>query len=276
MPELPEVETIVRRLRPRLVGRMLTDVESSWPRQMRPDLDTVRRGLRGQRVKALDRLGKYLIFQLDSGYLSIHLRMSGRLEWASEREGRADHVRAVFRFAKGEALLFSDARKFGRIEYLNDLGELESRLGLDPLGAAFTERALAARLKSHARQLKPLLLDQSVVAGLGNIYTDESLFRAGLHPLRRSNTLEFHEVRKLHRSIGAVLRRAIRENGTSIDWIYPGGGMQEYLRVYGREGESCFRCGGAIQRLVVGQRGTHVCPNCQPEFQPSERCRAKS
>ena len=159
---------------------------------------------------------------------------------------------------------FCDARKFGRIQHTTDLAAATADLGIEPLGRGFTLGALRGRLDGRARRLKPLLLDQTVIAGLGNIYTDEALFRARLHPLTPGNRLKPGDVAALHRSIRAVLREAIRYHGTSIDWIYPGGWMQKRLRVYGRAGEPCRSCRTPIAYLRVAQRGTHICPRCQP------------
>jgi formamidopyrimidine-DNA glycosylase len=282
MPELPEVHTIVRALRPRLVGRRVVGFESRWPPQAMPDVRTVRDGIVDRAIRDLTRRGKFIVFSLnDGGFLLVHLRMSGRLEWSLPRAdppSRATepsparepsraveppHVRAVWKLDDGRRLLLCDARKFGRIVYTRDLQAATSGLGAEPLSPAFTPLRLARLLHARARQLKPLLLDQSVIAGLGNIYTDEALFRAGLHPATRSDRLRTEQIATLHGAIRQVLRAAIRRNGTSFDWIYPGGRMQDHLLVYGRAGEPCRRCGATIRAIRVAQRGTHVCPRCQ-------------
>jgi formamidopyrimidine-DNA glycosylase len=193
----------------------------------------------------------------------IHLGMSGRLEWEHGHIIEPDHLRAAWKLSGGARLLFCDARKFGRIKYTRDPNEALGRLGLEPLARNFTVDALVETLQSRSRQLKPLLLEQSAVAGLGNIYIDEALHRARLHPLVRSDQLRRTEIRRLHQSIQRVLREAIRRCGTSFDWAYPGGTMQGHLRAYGRKGLPCHRCGAAIARILVGQRSTHFCPACQ-------------
>jgi formamidopyrimidine-DNA glycosylase len=200
----------------------------------------------------------------DGAHLLVHLRMSGRFEWLVDHEPAPRHVRSTWEFDDGSRLLFCDARKFGRVTYTRDLDAETAGLGPEPLNRGFTAGVLGDLLRRRKRQLKPLLLDQTVIAGLGNIYTDEALFRAGLHPARRSDGLSDEQVRRLHAAIRQVLRLAIRNHGTSIDWIYPGGWMQERLLVYGRTGESCRTCGTPIVALRVAQRGTHVCPRCQP------------
>ncbi len=263
MPELPEVETVVRQLRAGLVGRRFTAFASHWPRQCSPGPREVEAGIVGRSCVALERRAKYIVARLDDGAaLLIHLRMSGRLAWAGDGEPPR-HVRAEFQLDRGR-LLFDDARKFGRVVYAADAAVATAALGAEPLAPGFTAARLARLLAGRERQIKPLLLDQAVVAGLGNIYVDEALFAAGIHPTTPANRLDRAAVGRLHRAIRAVLRAGIRHNGTSFDWIYPEGRMQQHLRVYGRAGESCLACGTPIERLRIGQRGTHVCPRCQP------------
>jgi formamidopyrimidine-DNA glycosylase len=274
MPELPEVETIVRSCRPRLVGRVVEDFEARWARQVRPDPETVRAALRGATVTAVGRRGKHIVIELGSsavpgaplgpaGWLLVHLRMSGRFEWLTAAAPEPGHVRAVWSLDDGARLALCDARKFGRIGFTRDLAAELSGLGPEPLDEAFTPAVLAALLRGRSRAVKPLLLDQSVVAGLGNIYTDEALHRAGIHPLTPAARLRPRAVAALHEAIRHVLTEGIRHNGTSLDWIYPDGEMQDFLLAYGRTGQPCPRCGAPIEALRVGQRGTHVCPRCQ-------------
>ncbi len=265
MPELPEVETIVRMFRPDVVGRRIIDFDSRWRRNVLPRFDQVRQRICGRVVRALERRAKFIIFHLDDGgALLVHLRMSGRFECRTAAEPEPRHVRALWSLDDGRQLLFCDARKFGRIAHADDWVAATCDLGPEPLDPSFTPSVLGAALHRRHRQLKPLLLDQRVIAGLGNIYADESLFRARLHPLLRSDRLRDVHVRALHRAIQTVLRRAIDRHGTTIDWIYPGGEMQNHLAVYGRTGEPCPRCRTPIVALRVGQRGTHICPSCQP------------
>ena len=266
MPELPEVETIIRQVRPGLVGRRIRQFRTRWPRQVRPTADSVQAAIHGQRIEDLSRRGKLIVFHLSGGaHLLLHLRMSGRLEWLGADGVEPSHVRALWRLQGDPAatLLFCDARKFGRISWTDDLPAALAHLGPEPLDQGFGPRQLAERLVGR-RAIKPLLLDQSRLAGLGNIYVDESLFRARLHPLRRACDLSAAQVEALWQAIRATLQEAIRHNGTSIDWIYPQGKMQAYLRVYGRAGQPCPRCGAGLVKLHVAPRGTQVCPRCQP------------
>jgi formamidopyrimidine-DNA glycosylase len=272
MPELPEVETIARALRegsarrgPSVVGRTIAAVTVRWPRHIaRPAPAEVRRRLPGQVVQTVSRRGKYLIFQLSQDTLLIHLKMSGDLTVVHAEAAPDKHAHTIFHFTDGWELRFSDTRKFGKVFVVPQAEAVTGPLGPEPLDAAFTARELGERLAARRRALKPLLLDQAFLAGVGNIYADESLHRAGLHPLRRSDTLKPEEVRALWRAIRQSLRAGLRHNGASIDWQYRGGGFQNHFRVYDRAGEPCQVCGTAIRRIVVGQRSTHFCPHCQP------------
>lgn len=272
MPELPEVETIVRNLRsdlessPSLVGRRILSVRTSWPRHIvEPDLDEFHTRLRDRRITGIERRGKYIVIQLEDLTLLIHLRMSGDLSLVPDGHQPGRYDRTVFQISGGWELRFSDARKFGRIHLTVDPSTVLGDLGPEPLSKSFRSADLANILRSRRRQLKPLLLDQTVLAGVGNIYADEALHRAGLHPLRRSDRLTDQEIHRLWKSLRAALRHGIKTNGASIDWVYQGGSFQDQLRVYGREGEPCTTCGGEITRIIVGQRGTHLCLSCQPE-----------
>lgn len=300
MPELPEVETVVRVQGPRMRGRTITRVEFRWPRQAQPSVAEVATGLEGATIVAVRRRAKFIVAELRrdgraAGWMLIHLRMSGRLTWADEpmhapsdepaskpagestdestdeSTVEPSHTRVLFEFSDGARLCFCDARKFGRVFFLHDLETIESTCGVEPLERAFTAARLAALLMERRQRLKPFLLDQRRVAGLGNIYADEALFRAGLHPLRTTDSLRVAEIDALHASIRSVLREAIRNNGTSFDWIYPEGRMQEFLRVYGRGGKPCRVCGREIRAIRVGQRGTHFCPGCQPPPRAARR-----
>jgi formamidopyrimidine-DNA glycosylase len=268
MPELPEVEVIARGLRTRVVGRTIRRFRASWERQVAPSIAVVQRALRGATITQVTRRGKWIALYLDKPtnaalVLAVHLRMSGHLAWESDVSSEPAYVRASWEFEGGERLLFCDARKFGRIELLTNIETLDRKLGLEPLGPAFTVSALSALCSKRARALKPLLLDQTLIAGLGNIYTDEALFRARLHPLERADRLGAAAIRSLHRAILRVLREAIQNNGTSFDGVYPGGRMQRSLLVYGRKGQPCRRCKTPIAYFRVAQRGTHLCPRCQ-------------
>ncbi len=265
MPELPEVETICRRLRASCLGAHITDARVLWRRTLAtPAPQRFRARIRGQSVRTVDRRGKFVLLGLSRDWLVIHLRMSGRICLERNRPTLPAHTRLVLRLRGGQRMLLRDPRKFGRVWLTSDPAELLAPLGPEPLDARLTADAFHARLSGHRRQLKTLLLDQTFLAGLGNIYVDESLHRAGLHPRRRSSAVTGSEARRLWRSIRQVLRAAIRCNGTSFDAVYGGGDFQRCLWVYGRAGQPCRRCRTPILRTVVGQRGTHYCPHCQP------------
>ncbi len=272
MPELPEVETVARELReggrtrgPSVVGRTIARVTVRWPRHIaRPAPREVQARLPGQSVQAVGRRGKYLVFQLSRDVLLIHLKMSGDLEMKPAGAPPDKHAHTIFQFDDGWELRFTDTRKFGKVFVAARAEDVTGALGPEPLDPAFTAGQFAARLAAKSRPLKPLLLDQTFLAGVGNIYADESLFLAGLHPLRRSDGLRPDEAHALWRAVRRALRAGLRHNGASIDWAYRGGGFQNHFHVYGRAGEPCHRCGTPIRRIVVGQRSTHFCPHCQP------------
>ncbi|TFH37115.1 MAG: DNA-formamidopyrimidine glycosylase [Anaerolineales bacterium] len=271
MPELPEVETIVRSLRngkagPGLIGQSIRRVRTTWPRHIEhPSPATFKRKIRDRTIMDVSRRGKYLVFLLDEGSLLIHLRMSGDLHMSPTACELGPYEHTWFELKNGWDLRFSDARKFGRIGWYREPGVVLDRLGPEPLDPSFTPRVLQQRLETRSRQLKPLLLDQFFIAGLGNIYVDEALHRANVHPLRLSNSLDQGETEALWRGIRDALYDGIDHNGASIDWVYRGGEFQNHFRVYQRAGENCDVCGTPIQRIIVGQRGTHFCPTCQLE-----------
>ncbi len=277
MPELPEVETVVRQLRPLLVGRTVTGAEVLWARTIaRPSVRSFRGQLVGRRFTALDRRAKYLIATLDDGRLLVgHLRMTGRFfvravagrPEAGEPDGK--FVRVSIGLDGGRELVFSDVRKFGRLALVSALADALPELGPEPLSPEMDGAWLAAALAARRRMLKPLLLDQSFLAGLGNIYVDESLHRAGLHPLQRSERVSRQRAGVLAEAIRDILSRAIAAEGSSFDTFYrtpegQPGAFQDEFAVYGRGGKPCRACGTPIRRIVVGQRGTHFCPRCQP------------
>ncbi len=285
MPELPEVETIVRKLRngdpverglpayPSPVGYTITRAWIDWPRIAYPSMQRVVNELPGHRIQSIGRRGKYIVFSLASStgdgsegpaYLLIHLKMSGRLDVLTAETPRSKYVHFLFVLDNGYELRFSDARKFGRVYLVSDPDEITGALGPEPLDEAFTLKAFRALIAAKSGALKPLLLNQTFIAGIGNIYADEALWRARLHPLRPAGSLSPAEVAALYRGIRSALAEGIRREGSAIDWVYPQGEYQNYFRVYGRTGELCRRCRTAIQRIVVGQRSTHFCPCCQP------------
>ena len=275
MPELPEVETVARQIAPHVCGRTITGVRVLWERTLGGSTrHAFGRAARGLTIDRVGRRGKHVVLETsrrgrDAGALIVHLRMTGRLVPGEPPGARGPHTRVVLALDDDTALRFDDPRKFGRVSYTRDPAVFFADLGIEPLGDEFTGAWLAALLRSRRRALKPLLLDQSVIAGLGNIYVDESLHRAGLHPRQPSAHVPRDKALRLHRAIRSLLRRAIERRGTSFDAAYrtpegEPGAYQERLRVYGREGEPCRGCGRSIRRIVVGQRGTHLCTSCQP------------
>jgi formamidopyrimidine-DNA glycosylase len=271
MPELPEVETVARELRPQLIGRRFLDAVVGWPRTLAaPDPGTFMDRLAGQTVVEVGRRGKYILILLDSGdTLIVHLRMTGNLAVLRDDDPACTdvHVRACFALAGGDRLVFTDARKFGRIWLVRDANEVTGKLGPEPLAWDFTPELLAARLRGRRTAVKALLLDQTAIAGIGNIYADEALFRAGIHPLRSSASLTDAEITALHAALQAVLRESISKNGTLLrDYRTPygtEGAFREQLRVYQQTGNPCPRCGMPVERIRVTQRSTHFCPRCQ-------------
>ncbi len=264
MPELPEVETFARSLRPELTGRIVQSANLLWTRTLAsPSPQNFTEQIIGREITGVGRRAKYLDIQLAELHLFIHLRMSGDLWMRPLPYQPEKHDRLILELSDGRVLVFNDTRKFGRAWLTPHPEDVIGSLGPEPFDPVFTPQELHTRLLQHHRQVKPLLLDQSFLAGLGNIYTDEALHLSGLHPLRISDTIKFDEARRLYHAIQAVLMAGIEHNGASIDWVYRGGDFQNYFRVYGREGKPCPVCGAPIERLIVGQRGTHVCPQCQ-------------
>lgn len=264
MPELPEVETIARSLRPELTGRLVQSVHLLWRRTLAiPSPEGFADQISGREITGVVRRAKYLDIQLADFHLFIHLRMSGDLYLRPLPYLPEKHDRLTLELSDGRALVFNDTRKFGRAWLTAHPGDVIGSLGPEPFDPAFTPQEFHDRLLRHRRQVKPLLLDQSFLAGLGNIYTDEALHLAGLHPLRISDTITIEEAARLYHAIQTVLIAGIEHNGASIDWVYRGGDFQNYFRVYGREAEPCPGCGAPIERLIVGQRSTHICPQCQ-------------
>ncbi len=271
MPELPEVEHIARGLQARLPGRTIEAVETRWPGALATHSpETLAEALQGRTFRSVARRGKYLLLELPPDWLIVHLRMTGRLLYCPTPHPSWEahpHVHVILYLDGKARLYYQDTRKFGRLYLAQDPQEIVGGLGPEPLEPALTPERLGALLHGRHRQLKPLLLDQRTLAGMGNIYVDEALWRAQLHPLLYSDSLTEEQVRRLHASIRHVLEEAIAHGGTTLrDYRGPGnepGEHQYALAVYGRAGEACPRCGGAIQRIVVGQRGTHVCPLCQ-------------
>lgn len=273
MPELPEVETVIRGLvDDGLIGRRVVQARVGWARAVAtPSASRFPSLVKGRRFKEARRRGKLLVFPLSGGYtLLIHLRMTGRIILAPPTHEDPPHMRIRLGLDDGRVFCFCDPRKFGRTWLTREPETVLGTLGPEPLD--IKPAVFAERLLSRSRQLKPLMLDQTFIAGLGNIYTDEALWEARLHPLRSSDSLSEDEARCLCKAIKKVVRRGIRNLGTTL-----GGGItnfqlpdgrkgenREKLAAYRRTGQPCLRCGQNIERLVVGQRSTHICPKCQP------------
>ena len=274
MPELPEVETIRARLAPRLEGRSLESVEIVDPRLTRPEPpDAIAAELEGERIIAVGRRGKYLVFEFESGrHLLIHLRMTGNVEHPAQGGLAADpYRRAVVTLDDGSDVAYRDVRRFGTWALIEP-GELEDyfaarRLGGEPLESGFTTRTLARALERRRAPIKAALLDQKAAAGVGNIYADEALWRARIHPLRPAGSLDADEIARLRKSIRAALEMGIARQGATLrDYRDPDGRrgrMQDEFKVYGRAGEPCPRCGTPIEKTRAGGRGTWYCPRCQ-------------
>lgn len=261
MPELPEVETVVRTLAPRVAGRRIVEARFLSGHAAGHRAEELSERLRGRLIRGVRRVGKFIVLELDEGVLSVHLRMTGKL-LADGAEGR--FTRAVLELDRG-SIVFDDVRQFGRMEWARELPENVRRLGRDALEMGAEE--FAERLRGRRGAVKPLLLNQAFVAGLGNIYVDEALFRAGVHPLAAAQRLSRGRALRLHDAIVEVLGEAIAAGGSSIsdyaDAEGRAGAFQRFHRVYGREGEPCVECGSPVKRMVVGQRGTHYCGRCQ-------------
>ena len=274
MPELPEVETVRRRLEPVLTGRRFERVEITDPRLVRPhEPDEVAAELQGERVASVERRGKYLILRFETDrVLLIHLRMTGSLRHSAAGLADDPHRRALVRLDDGSDIAYRDVRRFGTWLLLEP-GELDAylapRLGEEPLGAPFTAARLGQLLARRRAPVKAALLDQRTLAGMGNIYVDEALWRAKIHPLRPAESLEPNELRRLHRAVRTSLEHGLARQGSTLrDYKLPDGGsgsMQHEFKVYGRGGDPCDRCGTPIAKIRVAGRGTWFCPACQPE-----------
>jgi formamidopyrimidine-DNA glycosylase len=267
MPELPEVETIARGLASgadNLIGRRVARAHASWKRTVAaPSAAAFEHRIVGQKIISIGRRAKYVHITLDRDTLLIHLRMSGDLLTGHSQEPLGTHSRLQIWFEDGLQLSFQDPRKFGRVWLVANAEEVTGKLGPEPLEATLTPTRFYKMLAAKRRQLKPLLLDQTFLAGLGNIYVDEALWEAKLHPLQPSHKVTKPQATLLLRGIRKVLKEGIRRNGASIDWVYRGGEFQNQFKVYQRTDEPCPRCGTKIKRIVLGQRGTHYCLKCQ-------------
>lgn len=274
MPELPEVETIVRGLGPILKGRAIRRVHVLQENVVAyPSPEDFRRELTGRRIGRLSRRGKYILLHLSGGLiLTIHLRMTGQLVYQPEAGSLPKHTHVALELDSG-LLRFTDTRRFGRLWLISEAETDKvsglSALGVEPLNKEFTEDSFKELLRGRRGRIKSLLLDQHLIAGLGNIYTDEALHRAGIHPARSAADLSARETRALYQAVREILTEGIAHGGTSIrDYVDAAGEeghFQKKLRVYGRGGKPCARCGRPITRTVCAGRGTYYCPHCQKQ-----------
>lgn len=274
MPELPEVQTVVNDLiAAKLVGETIVDSQVYWPKTIAtPSVTQFTRHIKGAVIEQISRRAKYITIGLSTvETLLIHLRMTGHLYFTGPEHRPQKHEQVVFTLQSDRRLIFYDPRKFGRLNLTSTPGKILDRLGPEPLSAGFTTAVLARRLGGHKRMLKPLLLDQQFIAGLGNIYVDEALWESRLHPLRKSHTLTPKEMSALYRSIRKVLRKGLKNGGTTLGrggtTFYSASGKKgrnrKTLKVFRRQGEGCPRCNTTIERLKVAQRSTFVCSRCQ-------------
>lgn len=274
MPELPEVETVRRTLNQLVIGKTVERVSVLLPRiiQYPDDIEAFQMLLSGETIHSVERRGKFLRFMFDNYTLVSHLRMEGRYGVYHGDDPMERHTHVVFRFTDGTELRYKDVRQFGTMHlYPKDQDLLEAplkKLGLEPLDEAFTFEAFRDRIGSRPTKIKPLLLNQEYIVGIGNIYVDESLFLAGIHPEREARSLTKHELTKLYEAVVTTLKGAVAVGGSTIKSYVNGQGeigmFQHQFKMYGRKDEPCFQCGQKIEKTVLGGRGTHYCPKCQP------------
>ncbi len=267
MPELPEVETIKRELIPYVVGKRITGVEICWERMLRqPSLQEFQARIEGRRINGITRRGKYLVFSLQDGdWLIIHLKMSGAL--LAGRRLSPRFTRAVFHLEDGMDIYFCDPRKFGRIHLVREKDIVLGKLGIEPLSDAFTAEVLGKLLQKRKAPVKAVLLDQQLIAGIGNMYADEALFDACINPLKEADSLTADEIKRLHRSVRKVMKDAIERKGASVSNYYrpdgEKGSAHNHFQVAHRKGEPCLVCGTVLERIPIRQRGSCYCPKCQ-------------
>jgi formamidopyrimidine-DNA glycosylase len=273
MPELPEVETVRKTLKKLVLHKTIDDVTIHWPKIIKNPVEVEQfiDALKGETIVDIGRRGKFLIIYTGTFALVSHLRMEGRYGLYHSEEPYDKHTHVIFDFTDGTQLRYRDVRKFGTMHLYKKGDEFNNppliALGPEPFSDEFTVEYLTDKLKKTSRKVKPALLDQNVLVGLGNIYVDEALFRAGIHPERIASSLTKPEIVDLHREIVATLDEAVKKGGSTIrSYVNSQGeiGMfQLELYAYGRQGEECKRCGHPLEKITVGGRGTHFCPNCQ-------------
>ncbi len=269
MPELPEVETTINELKPGVVNKRIKAVEVFTPNTISGKTpEQFSQGLAGRRIVDINRRGKFLVFSLDNGYKWIvHLRMTGALILKKESDEVEKFIRVLIHLDNGAAVHFRDVRRFGRMWLVEDELSVVGKLGLEPLSDDFTPAALAGIFKGRATPVKSLLIDQRLIAGIGNMYADEALYEARIHPLQAAESLTASERKRLYEAIRLVLKKGISNKGASTDtYIRPDGNKGAAhleFQVAHRKGADCPVCGGQVERITVGQRGTFFCPSCQ-------------
>lgn len=274
MPELPEVETVRRSLQALVADKTILEVSVGLPRLIRTpdDVEQFKWMLRGQRIERVERRGKFLLFDVGPYTLVSHLRMEGRYGLYVQSDPVEKHTHVIFHFADGTELRYKDVRQFGTFDLLpkGDLSMIPGlrKIGPEPLEPDFTPNVLYERLYQRSGKIKALLLDQNLLAGIGNIYADEALFQAGLHPELTGHKVTKQQAERLHQAIVDVLRASVEAGGSSVKSYVNGHGktghFQFQLKVYGKTNEPCSHCGTPIEKIRVGGRGTHYCPTCQP------------
>jgi formamidopyrimidine-DNA glycosylase len=270
MPELPEVETVVRDLAPRVISKTIRDFQLC--KKSKTILDKIslakfQQNVKNKKISSVTRRAKYILINLNEGHISIHLRMTGRLMTVAPEKKDEAYIRAVFSLSDRQKLYFKDVRKFGKISYHKTLDDLEKKLGVEPLSKLFTVEHLSMLLSKSSKNIKAFLLDQSHICGLGNIYVDEALWESQIMPQRVTKSIKSSEQVLLHKSIKKVLIAGIKNNGITFDSFYFGddksGEYEKFLKVFGREGQKCLRCGEVIRKIKYAGRGTHFCIGCQ-------------
>ncbi|WP_195571831.1 DNA-formamidopyrimidine glycosylase [Paenibacillus sp. 1001270B_150601_E10] len=274
MPELPEVETVKRTLNTLVKGKKIDRVTVTLPRiiQRPAEIESFCAALAGHTIQEVGRRGKFLLIHLDDLVLVSHLRMEGRYGVYSSDEPVEKHTHVIFHFDDETELRYKDVRQFGTMHLFSPGEEMREaplkKLGIEPLQDGFTAELLKEKLGNRRSFIKPVLLNQHIIVGLGNIYVDEALFRAGIHPMTQADSLNDEQLKRLHEAIIYTLQQAVDAGGSSIKSYVNGQGemgmFQHQLQVYGQEGKPCVRCGQLVEKSVVGGRGTHTCPSCQP------------
>lgn len=270
MPELPEVQSVVNYFKPFLVNQFIQSVEhlNDYTKVFETHTtNQLNKHVANQIITKVWRRGKYIILNLSNGHLCIHLRMTGQLQVGNSINDNPKHFTALIKLKNKSKIYFKDYRKFGRIYFFKDLNILDYKLGPEPLGPSFTYKYLRTELKKSKGMIKPKLLNQMFIAGLGNIYVDEVLWKSKIHPTTPCNNISGIKIKRLFHAIPEILQKSIKFNGTTIINFSPGnktkGGFANYLNVFGKQDQSCPNCNTTIKKIFVSQRGTHFCPKCQ-------------